>query len=160
MTSSLFALVWRVQRCVWHRSRLHWWWSHNGPPRCWYADSLRYPCLWINSKEQSLLLYSLQLKHHRSEEVLVLFVRVAFQRHLHLANWSYAHGHFSNGDFTHASTRKQRALQCPSSSSTLLTGHFVKPRYCVVGHMAFSFGFCPLTDRYICLCLGRKTSLL
>jgi len=35
------------------------------PPRCWYADSLRYPRLQINFTEQSLLLYSLQVKHHR-----------------------------------------------------------------------------------------------
>ena len=51
----------------------------------------------------------------------------------------------------HASTRKQWALQCPSSSA-LPTGHSVGLRYCVVGHVAFLFGFCPLTNRYICLC--------
>ena len=61
MTSSLSALIWYITTTL---TLI----AHNMaecPPRCWYADSLRYPRLRINLTEQSLLLYSLQVEHHR-----------------------------------------------------------------------------------------------
>jgi len=136
--------------------------QHNGPPRCWYADFLRYTCLRINSMEQSLLLYSLQLEHHKSEEpqgpgpvCLCRTSATSTSCRSKFRTWPFLKRQLllwcciATG--AHASTRKQRALQCPNSS-TLPTGHFVRPRYCVVGHVAFSFGFCLLTNLYTCLC--------
>ena len=160
MTCSLFVLVWRVQRCVRHRIDIDRS-PHNGPPRCWYADSLRYPCLRMHSKEQSLLLYSLQLEHHRSEEPwgpgpVCLYCTPATYTACRskFCTWPFLKRQLllrcCSTTGAHTSTRKQRAIQC-LSNSTLPTGHFVRPRYHVVGHMAFSFRFCPLTDHYICL---------
>ena len=48
-------------------------------------------------------------------------------------------------------TTRRWTLPCPSSW-TLLTDHFVRLLYRVVGHVPFMVGFCLLTDRYICLC--------
>ena len=134
--------------------------QHNGPPHCWYAGSQR-PCLRQNSAEH-VLLYSLQLEHHGSEEprgpgavcpCCTPVTSTSCRSKFH--TWPFLERRLVQcciATGAHASTRKQQALQC-SSSSTLPTGHFVRLQYCVVGHVAFSFGFCPLTDRYIGLCL-------
>ena len=37
------------------------------------------------------------------------------------------------------------------SSLALLTGHFVRRKYRIVGHVDILSGCCPLTDHYICL---------
>ena len=124
----------------------------NGSPRCWYADSLRYPCLWINFTEQSLHLYSLQVEHHRRATwPWVLFVSVTLQRRqqlimpikvLHMfisrmATWcSLFYGAVPLQELMLHSTRKQWTLQC-LSSKTLSTSHFVRLWYCVVSNITF-----------------------
>ena len=41
-------------------------------------------------------------------------------------------------------------------SGTLLTGHFVRQRYEMVGHTLIMSGFCPMSDRYIWLWVGNS----
>jgi len=122
------------------------------------TDSLRYPCLGINSKEQSLLLYSLQIEHHRWEEPRspgpicpCRTLATSTSCWSKFRTWPFLKRQlFYSAVVTgvHASTRKQWALQCPSSSA-LPTGHSVRLQYCMVGHVASSFGFCPLTVIFV-----------
>ena len=74
----------------------------------------------------------------KSHEVLVLFIRVAATSttscRSKFRTWPFLERRLVRCCIVtaaHASTRKQQALQC-SSSSTLPTGHFVRPRYRVV----------------------------
>ena len=115
-----------------------------------------------NKFQGAKLLYSLQLEHHRSEEpegpgpvclcrtpVTSTSCRSKFHTWPFLERQLLLWCCITTG--AHGGTRKQRALQCPNSS-TLPTGHFVRPWYRVLGHVKFSFRFFPLTNRYNCLC--------
>jgi len=115
-----------------------------------------------NSKEQSLLftLCSSNTTDQKSHKVLVLFVCVALQRHLHLPDRSSAHGHFSSSNFFYGAVSQLELMLALGTAGTSMPKQqhtsdrpFCRPRYGMVGHVAFSSGFCPLTNCYICLCI-------